>query len=366
MKNVTTRINDTLGFIQNAAVGTAAERLRTFTLANNYIQNHYPPGNAHQPGYVTFSNGMSMRNLANAGNQAQREMRRAIYLLWHAIGNPGLANRSRTLGPAALNAEYRRLLQKARIVDDANNGRDAGSRNLLTTVIPATPLQFLTENKITIHGSAVNAPDLLDRNLINFYFTYNVGTDRYLLSLTGGAPSPAGSFTFQAVSVPAVHWTAVPGRGTVVNPGPPPPARSFAAIAGTRLDGANVMVTTQFTGCSFCMKDAGGLIYAAHITPSVPGHPHPHVGTQLAQQLCGTHPNVGAGDFANHAGVAPIMVYGSGHGNIAGFPNGYPVPGAGGNPLQYMCMMGVRVGGQWQIYSQHVFLNGTFSAFRIL
>ncbi|MEX3638267.1 hypothetical protein [Paraburkholderia sp. BR14320] len=366
MKDVTVRINDTLGFIQTSAIGTFAENACAHALATSYIQNHYPPANAHQPGYVNFSNGMSMKNVHNAGNETQREMRRAIYLLWHAIGNNALANRATTLGAGLLAAEYRRLLQKARIVEDAHHARDHGSRNLLTTVIPAAPLQFLTDNKIMVRGSTAYAPDALDRNLVNFYFTYDAAQDRYMFVPVAGFPVPAGAYGFSAASVRAVHWTAVPGRGIVVNPGPPPGAASFGAIDGTRLDGSDVMVTTQFTGCSFCMKDVGGVIYGAHISPSIPGHPNPHVGPTMAQQLCGMNANVGAGDFANHAGAAPFMVYGAGHSNIPGFPNGYPVPGAGANPLQYMCMIGVRVGGIWQIFSQQVFAGGAFAAFQVL
>jgi hypothetical protein len=366
MKNVTVRINDTLAFIQNAGIGTFAENTCAYTLAHAYIQSHYPPAQAHLAGYVNFSNAMSMQNVHNAGNAAQRDMRRAIYLLWHAIGNNGLANRATTLGPGLLNNEYRRLLQKARIVEDANHARDHGSRNLLTTVIPAAPLQFLTDNKIMIYGSTTNAPDAQDRNIVNFYFTYNPASDRYEFWPTGGHAVPAGAYGFAAASVPAIHWTAVPGRGNVATPGAPPPAVSFAAIAGTRLDGSAVMVTTQFTGCSLCLKDVGGIIYAAHISPSIPGHPHPHVGTTLAQQLCGADPHVGAGDFANHAGVAPFRVFGAGHSNIIGLVNGYPVPGHGGNPLQYMCVLGVQVGGGWQLYSQNVFVSGAFAAVRIL
>jgi hypothetical protein len=304
---------------------------------------------------------MSMNGVNNAGNQDQRSKRRVIYLLWHAIGRGAdLAGRSRTLGLVHLDGELRRLLQKARIVwNGPPNNSDHGARNLLTTVIPANPQQFLSENEIMMVGSTANNPDLLHRNLVDFYFTYEPTHDRYEFRFCGTNAArwvPNGAYVFTPVSVPAIHWSSIPGRGKVENP--PAPGPTFSNIAGTRLDGFDVMVTTQLTGCAFCWKDIGGLIYAAHISPGLRSDPQNRPpfsnGENLARQLSGAAPanaNVGAGDFVNHAGAAIFNVYGTRHGSGAAPAAGYPW-GPGANILQN-CILGLRIGGVWQLYAQH-------------
>ena len=159
----------------------------------------------------------------------------------------------------------------------------------------------------------------------------------------------AGAHNFPAASVRAVGWADVPGRGAVAVPAAAG-AASFGAIHGTELGGAGVrtMMTTEFSGCSFCIKSVGGRTYAAHIMPSpiVFGVPPPVDGPRLAQQLEGLAPTVAAGNFANAAGgPGPFRIYGRGHSNHPHHPNGYP---------GQMTLLGFDAGGgTWRVYSQH-------------
>jgi hypothetical protein len=370
VKNATQRINDTLNFIRGNDIASYALKASAYSLANRFITAHYPPGNAGQQAYRTFSEGMSMSGVRNSGSEPQRQIRRALYLIWHAIQDVSpvmlpadLQNqitRVLALPPASLRDDFLWTLHKARAVDDGTGGnnRDHACSNLLAVVIPADPLAFLRANKIMIFGSNAYAPDPQDRNVVNFYMRSDAGHDRYEFGPHGGMAPPAGSHIFAAASVTAVHWTTVPGRGNVENPGPGAGA-TWAGITGIRLDGADTMTTTQFTGCSFCVKSGGGQVYAAHISPSVPGVANPFSnGTNMARQICGSDPNVGAGDFANH-GAGVFQVYGMGHSDIPGLGTGYPVRGVNPTDLNTMCLIGFRRGGNWGVYSQHTSRAGS-------
>jgi hypothetical protein len=172
-----------------------------------------------------------------------------------------------------------------------------------------------------------------------------MATDRYLID-----PGPqAGFFQFAADNVYALPWNRVPARTNNLANG------RFDQIHGTEL-ASQFMVTTQFTGCSFCMKDAGHT-YCAHISPSGVGVAG-MTGNTLARQLAGLVPTVTPGDFANAPGPNPFHVFGAGHGN-QGFPNGYPqgLGGAVGGGT-WMSVLGVQNGADhYDIYAQVVQAN---------
>jgi hypothetical protein len=82
-----TRVNDTLNMIQNAPDLTGIIRTQIVTMVNNT----YPRlTQANRQAYHQLSINMSVRDNIAAGvprgTQAQRELRRAIYLLWMTIG----------------------------------------------------------------------------------------------------------------------------------------------------------------------------------------------------------------------------------------------------------------------------------------
>jgi hypothetical protein len=130
-------------------------------------------------------------------------------------------------------------------------------RNVLTTVIPANPLQFLSENAIMILGSTANNPDVFHRNLVNFYFTYQPGQDRYYFAPTGLNPAPAGAYAFTPVSVPAIHWSQIPGRGNLELP---PAAGIQQGLVGSHTTGA-VCVMEKLNGSISIQSRRVGLAY---------------------------------------------------------------------------------------------------------
>ncbi|MGC8470417.1 MAG: hypothetical protein ACP5NI_10970, partial [Acetobacteraceae bacterium] len=104
--------------------------------------------------------------------------------------------------------------------------------------------------------------------------------------------------TVRAVNVPEIYWANVPGRGN--NAAAPPAGGNFAGIVATPLTSVALMVTSAFTGCSFCFKNHGGAVYAAHIGPATPNDPSIGPPPTLANQLIAT------GDFAAPAAAGAV------------------------------------------------------------
>ena len=71
----------------------------------------------------------------------------------------------------------------------------------------------------------------------------------------------ARSPQIDVANVPGVVWSDVPNRTRSGIAG------SLAGITGTDLGDAPSMLTTQFSGCSFCYKTHLGKTFAAHIVP---------------------------------------------------------------------------------------------------
>jgi hypothetical protein len=297
---------------------------------------------------------MSMNDLVNRGTEAERKMRRAIILLESVVMTAApTAAAVKTLAAGALPGRYNPLRDALRLLAD----QDRGAAHLLQAkfnALVANPVHFLTNNRLLIFGSSHNG--LMNQYFV-FEYTQGVPKYKFVPGLPGTAPH---CYTVPVLSVPAVLWSAVPGRTNNANAG------SFATINGTHLAGATVMVTTQFSGCSFCFKDHGGQVYAAHIWPedaNIPGSGMPPAGghrggTRLARQLDGQEaPGVTGGDFAAPAPAGGnFEVYGPGYSNIAGQAGGYPV--RVGN--DWMTLIGLRQGGTWHFYSQHV-VNGAIT-----
>jgi hypothetical protein len=170
------------------------------------------------------------------------------------------------------------------------------------------------------------------------YNQYAADTNKFIFGSSSKANHGAGCVV-STVSVPAVHWSQVPGVGAAA-PG------NFAAVLGCELTGANYMLTTQFTGCAFCWTNHGGVLRASHISPSGGGPVgYPGGGNALAQRLSAQ------GTMANAANAA-LTVFGAGAGNAN-------VPAAG-NPFyppstqfRWGSIIGVnKGGGGWRLYLQ--------------
>lgn len=350
-KNTVTRITDTLQMIGAAAMLTPMIRTQIVALVNA----QYPRLTAaDQLAFSALSGDMSIKAgipvKANRGNEAQREMRRAIFLLWMSIGKRhGIdlvvrprAMAARDLPTPALQAEFESVMLKAAVVSGA-----AGAAYVFGQ-LEIHPVRFIARHKLIVLGLPdggdrfSNAPNGNHQNVLPFHFQYDSGNDRFTI---GGHVDPllGPSHQFNTVSVPAVHWTMVPGVGAA--PG------NFTGILGCELAGATFMVTTQFTGCAFNWTNHGGVLRASHVSPSGGGvGVYPGGGAALAQRVM----TVGVGAHANAPGAA-VTVFGAGNGNA---------PVAAGNPfypnvvlqaIRWVTIFGVfKAGVAWRLYSQTV------------
>lgn len=297
------------------------------------------------------------------GTDAQREQRRAIALLWAAISSRGAAGLM-AQQTAAMNMPAGNL---AAALDEAMFfaaavASQAGITHVFNTHFAPNPLAFIQAHRIliqgTVHGqNLLTAPAAGYQNVVAFRFYYVPASQRFQISVA--APVGIPGHQFNAVSVPALHWRRVPGRGDEANPAPPLPfpAPSFAAMQGIEMAGAPWMMTTQLTGCSFCLAANGGVTYASHIQPGTE-----ITGQVLANQLMGNVASVGAAVMSNHpnAALAAVGVFGSGAGNFPVAHGGnafYPAAGT----YQSMSIFGQDVGG-WRIFAQVVLPGGAISA----
>jgi hypothetical protein len=91
------------------------------------------------------------------------------------------------------------------------------------------------------------------------------------------------------------------------------------------------------------MKEVGGVMFCAHLSPSVPGHADNTNSAALGPRVMATASFNNAG-----AGVMHVYARNMGTGNLAG---GYNI-GDGGGSDNYMSIVGVPGGTSYNIYSQ--------------
>ena len=362
-KNAATRISDILLTIATTPHFPVMERTRVSMFATGWIKANYPAANARTATYKAFSDQMTMSDVRQAGSEKERAMRRAIFLLWRAMGEEMEAAKAKMILSADVQAAFVATMQKALCYSDTAAGNAAGTKYVFKEVFRANPLQFLQRNKIMIYG-VTNYNAATTQNILTFMMEFVPYRDRYDFTNVAGPVVAGGRYSFDTTSVPGVYWADVPGRGN------DPRAGSFGSIRGTQFSG-KYMVTTQFTGCALCLKNTGGGLFGAHVSPAYKGEHNEAVatpaidGTVLAQQLCGTSPQVVGGDFANAPpSNSPFRVFGKAHSNIPGRA-GYDAGCAGGVGKNWMTVIGFNNNGAWELYAQEIVDGGINEAYRI-
>jgi hypothetical protein len=351
MKDATVRINGVLAFILNCGLLTANERASAHHLATNFINTKHPPANAGQQAYNDFSNAMSFGSHIGLDPNDIRNRKRASYLLYHAILDAEPAstlvfNAQIPDGHARVTLQdyLRKAANQWEIGHGGINAAQAAFNFLLNH-----PLQFLQTNKLIVHGSTARAVGMGDRNVLPFYFGYQSPRDRYRFC----DQAVPGFCQVNVDSVKAEWWHDVPGRWIVGNLA----GGDFSQIEATELH-SPLMITTQFTGCTFCMKAHGAHTYCAHVTPKsdngtgnaprVPAPPLSLDGHALSLEV--VNRNGANGDFGNAPGGNQLSLYGPGFSrNVRVGAGGYPNHLGGGD---YMTIVGVQRAPGYEIYSQ--------------
>lgn len=350
MKAADVRLEETIKFIGKTPLFPADLRADVKAFAESYAGRAQWPGNFSLPiagtfgSYKRFSAEMTMTDVHAPGNEPERAMRRAIFLLYSAIGHPHAAAEAKSMLVGRVQAEFVAVMWKAVCHANEQAGSSRGPEALYKR-LRHEPLRVLRELKLQVNGTtktdAVN-----DTNLIDFVFRYDFATDRFVFDDAAIHNGGVGMCLIAgATSVPAIPWGQVPGRGLVGDAG------SFATMRGTHFAG-KLMVTTQLTGCCVCVQDVGGTLCGAHIKPGGAVD-----GTALARQLDGAVPNVAGGDWSNPpvGGAGPFRVFGRGYASLPGGAGGYDarLVGAG----NYATVIGINRHATWHLYCQE-FHNG--------
>jgi hypothetical protein len=307
----------------------------------------------------------------------ERMKRRAVVLLWKTLarGHNGLADRSApavdavmAISTPSLDASLFDAMLKVSLCSKADAVRDF-FENIVVNQMP----EFVRRYKVTVTGSDAgtdkftNAASTDSTNVQDFYFYYDYSRQRFAF-----APNPPAatvpSHRVAAVSVPVVPWYGVPGNGSTANPVASANA-NFSGIRGCELSGARIMLTAQFTGCSFCWTRYGGRLRAAHIAPTRPGHPGANLatsfvggGSQLAERLADPGSAATAPGMANAPGE-DLLVFGSDNGNGPRIAGREPFYQRG--LVRQVTVIGRDLGGTWELYAQTVDLQGRVDGRRI-
>ena len=339
------RIDQTVAYIAGQCPAMEQGTIKSFLdkwLASNF-------GTPTMQGILSSS--LSTKGQGAVGNEATRTARRALALLSGDILD--LNSPLRLTGAQAMalpqgqvTPRLTALLRPFRIFalqqENVRTLLQMEFNSLMTQ--PATFLQ----NNVVIFQSWGTPPG----GVRDHQFIYNYAKQHFMMLPSGvNAPPHVGAgvgLTLKAVNVPEIYWAHVPNRGTVATGAQ---KGSFAGIVSTDLTGADIMVTSAFTGCSFCFKSGAGGTFAAHVSPATAaGDPAIGAPPELAMQIGGPQ---GTGDFASPpaATAGALQVWGKGYSNVVGAPAaGYsnPTPGLGGS----MFVVGTRTAGGWQIHAQ--------------
>jgi hypothetical protein len=176
------------------------------------------------------------------------------------------------------------------------------------------------------------------------WFTVEHNSDKWKINVS--STKPTGFASLQALVVPPTLFNTVGADGTLV---------------GTASDGsgAEVMLTTQFTGCSFCFSINGTSLVAAHVDPG--GGVGRTGGTtgEDARKTMVTHTgfrNGNGGTFKVYGRLATSSD-GYGYGNIRDT--------ASRIASRQMAIIGLLGKNGWKLWSQQVFVDGAIVVQRI-
>jgi hypothetical protein len=312
------RLSDTIALVKaTAPPGFSGDRHVVATALEKW--NRTAPADQRK----RLSELMSQDGVPNRpAKEADRALRRAAILVQCAVTAPDPAGWAQKRSDVnATKADFATLYGAVlgSAYDSICSGELAApNRDFLL----ASPLEFLEKHKITVTGKSASGP-------VEYGFAMEKGAYKIL------AGNPFKTATkLRAINVPAVLFNTV--------------ERSLDSITGTRSsdhDDCSLMLTTQFTGCTYCfMVSADGTsLVAAHIDPGGGvGRTSPHSGESISQTLRvnGGFKNGNGGVFRAYGRVADAGVF------------GYP------KSATQMIITALTHSGRWHVYAQIAEGNG--------
>lgn len=320
-KDTKDRVKETLKFIRTYPGVPNYQRMVAADHGAAWIKANF----ASKTTFDTFSNSLSHKNNANAGDETARARRRACVLLATVLARPALEKTGYRTAPAAgLDAVLRTLIEKAYWAGDKSG---TACLDVLANGLMRDPVTWLNANELLLSGG-----DIAGKTV--FHLSYDGGYNRFCIEPMNAIAQQHGCY-FEGIQIPAVAWHQwTPGGNNHSN------------MTGVSLDaGPDIMITTQMTGCSLVYKRAtNGKVYVAHAYPDTRNRDaaKKKTGSGLAEELKGQH-GATAADFSNATG-GTVEVYGpTGDGT-----DGYDMD------TNRLYIVGIRRAGAWKIYGQHV------------
>ncbi|WP_411281115.1 hypothetical protein [Gemmatimonas sp.] len=313
-KDDAVRITDTIAFIRTATVPPMHNAKRA--LVADMLRDRDAAGLIPNTASAAMSQGS---NSALRGRDAvleTRQYRRAIILIRMA-----LENADRSVAPPA-----------TAIIPDANLSAALGLHlDAVTTTIAdlttklaqlqAHPLQFLAANAFNMVGASTSG-------VMPYGFIFDPLENKYHL-----APiASVGNLPCVEIDVFQLH--VQPYASLATTDRPVPPGGQSLHVAGTVVHGADLMVTTQLTGCAIVYHHHAGSLVAAHVQP-----------TGIVAETACTNLRAGDTTLSLAPGNAATAVFGPQNPKGVNV-NNYQKQGA------YNYCVGVRIGGTWGLYAQ--------------
>ena len=344
-KAAAARIEETINFIRDNRAYAILQR----TSVARFCRENYQSLEPDQVARLSNAMSVSAHAVRPAGTETQRAGRRAIMLIWRSmyrrVGEvPAEAAAAMTIPAADVDASLGDAILKAAVMAHQVSAGDVFYR-----VFSHDPVNFLQTHKIQTIGAG-------EEGAWWYLFQFDTRTRKFVFTPHGrrdrGAAEPepggAGGCVFPAIHVRGTPWYNVPGNGGEL--GPHPIVGDFTRINGLELVGANYMVQTQFSGCTFCWTNIGAVVRAAHIMPTKPTHDgvpgSSYSGGDLALASRMAERSDPLAGMANAPG-AVLNVFGSGAGyvpRVAGGRQFYP-------PDSRACIVGIQAAG-WRFYVQ--------------
>jgi hypothetical protein len=187
--------------------------------------------------------------------------------------------------------------------------------------LKTNPVTFLTGNSIQVTGVNTSGG-------MNYGFYFDTLSNVYNLM------PDANIATWVSVVEPVYHVHVQQYTSLAKTNKPTPPGGEWLNVVGNTVAGADLMVTTQLTGCSVVYYLNGGTLVAAHVQPS---------GATNAETMC-TNLRAHA-KLSSSPGQAVTGVFGAQA--VKGLDtNNYVKAGF------YNYCVGVKAGGVWNLYAQ--------------
>jgi hypothetical protein len=188
-------------------------------------------------------------------------------------------------------------------------------------LLESNPVTFLSNNTFNMIGAATSAP-------MPYEFFYDALKNQYNLGPKGTDGNRA------AVPIHVFQLGVQPYSGLAKTNRPNPPGGQSLGVVGNIANGANLMVTTQLTGCAIVYYLNGATLVVAHVQPT---------GGVGGETMC-THLRADA-TLSGAPGQAVTNVFGA-QAAKGGNLNNYVKAG------RYNYCIGVRSGGTWDLYAQ--------------